>query len=552
MNNILTQNLYYITPDIERAIGLDVMTPHYYIITNKTPYSSHLADFFANIILIEESELLATHELLKHPQTVTTLNTEPRVTTTDNQHTRPHVLVFKNTSLIERICAEQQWHLLNPSAEIAKTVEEKISQVSWLGDLKKYLPPHNITTCKEIAWNNKPFILQFNRAHSGEGTYYIDSAKTLHELAEKFPDRDARITDFIEGPMFTVNIVVGKNETLLGNSSYQITGLAPFTDNAFATIGNDWELPYKLLDNTQIEQIKQIGTDIAEKLQKDNWRGLFGIDVILDTQTNEIYLIEINARQPASTSFESQLQEHVTRDTNHVTIFEAHLLALQNQPLNKLTIIPITSGAQIVQRKTDMVPSLPEPYCAERPIFDYIYYPPSEKEDVLVRMQTDKSVMAAHNELSDMGNILMDFIYVLVYKNTYNAPRGAALIIQDEKLLMIERHKLDRHYYILPGGTVEDGEDVRDTTVREIAEETGYEIELTDEEPIVFKDRTGRKLHHYFARIIGGTEKLGGPEADRNDEKNKYAIVWKDISELKDLPIIPEHLKNILVQRFSN
>ena len=95
---------------------------------------------------------------------------------------------------------------------------------------------------------------------------------------------------------------------LLGNISYQITGLKPFTDLPFSTIGNDWALPHKYLSKKQISQYKKIATDVGLKLQKAGWKGLFGIDVVVDDKTNKLYLLEINCRQPASTTYESQLQ----------------------------------------------------------------------------------------------------------------------------------------------------------------------------------------------------------------------------------------------------
>jgi hypothetical protein len=48
-------------------------------------------------------------------------------------------------------------------------------------------------------------------------------------------------------------------------------------------------------------------------MSAQGWRGLFGIDVIKDLERNAIHLIEINARQPASTSFEAKLQNCTQR-----------------------------------------------------------------------------------------------------------------------------------------------------------------------------------------------------------------------------------------------
>jgi len=540
MNTILEKNLYYVTPDIERATGLSLDTPHYYIITNKTPYSSELTKQHNNIILIEENKLLSSYELLEHRITQKTIEENA------------NILVFKNTKLIEQICTKYNWHLLNPSADLAKTVEEKISQIRWLENLTTYLPPHTITACEKIVWQDKPFILQFNHAHSGEGTHYIDTSEKLDEIIHRFPKRDARITDFIDGPIFTVNIVVGKDATHIGNISYQITGIKPFTDNTFATVGNDWKLPHKILDSTQIKQIEQIGRGIAEKLQQDGWKGLFGIDVIMDNNTKEIYLIEINARQPASTSFESILQNHILDNTDHITIAQAHIFALLDTSLRDKKIIKINTGAQLILRKTKYIKTLTEPVCHKQPIFNYIYYPQQEIESMILRMQTKDGIMDTYNEFGRIGEIMFDFVMTLAHGNIYNMPRGAGILLQNDRILLIERHKFGQHYFVLPGGTQEENEDIKNTVIREIKEETGYDVKLDNKEAVVFVDDHGRTQHYYFISIIGGIEALGGPENNYNNKHDSYTLVWKSIYEFKKLSIKPKEIKKILLEYFAD
>jgi len=114
-----------------------------------------------------------------------------------------------------------------------------------------------------------------------------------------------------------------------GNVSYQITGLKPFTDSQFATVGNDWGATASMLSSGEFRTIRDTIAKLGAKMQKENWRGLFGIDLIKDTKTGRLYLIEINARQPASSPFESALQESErAKGALGMTIFEAHIAAL--------------------------------------------------------------------------------------------------------------------------------------------------------------------------------------------------------------------------------
>ncbi|MBI2437145.1 MAG: hypothetical protein HYV41_05435 [Candidatus Magasanikbacteria bacterium] len=401
---LTTTPIVYITRDIERAIGIDLDTQGYYIISNKTSFAKRLAEHTKNILLIDSARQLDTWELLQHEET------KKFIAKIEN----PHMLVFKNTEQIERICVENKWKLLNPSAKLANRVEEKISQVEWLGSLARYLPPHKIQLCKDIQPQKpfrpfqlfkpfQPFILQFNRAHTGTGTMLIENNLQLKEIQQKFPHRDVRITNYISGPMFTNNNIVTKNNILIGNINYQITGLTPFTQNKFATIGNDWGVVKKLLNETQIAEYHKIVTDIGNKLRDDGWKGLFGVDVIVDEKTGKLFLIEVNARQPASTTCESILQQKNTA-TEKLTTFQAHLLSLLDMEVEN-DLIQIDDSAQIILRNSKNQNFDVEKIKSElkKEDFEIIRYDNTKVGSDLLRIQSKSSLMHSHNKFNDLG-----------------------------------------------------------------------------------------------------------------------------------------------------
>lgn len=396
--NFLTQNpVFYITRDIERALALPLSIEGYFIISNSTPFSKQIAQGHENILLLDEGQLLDTHELLIHQKSSEFIE---KITKT------PHILVFKNTALIEKICVEKKWQLLNPSAKLSQTIEEKITQVQWLDDLTKYLPPHKIQIAKEVGFDGTPFILQFNRAHTGLGTMYIDSTQKLDAIKEKFPDRPVRITKFIAGPMLTSNNIVCATQTLVGNISYQITGVSPFTSNPFTTIGNDWHLPHVLLNDKLKNEYHTMTKEIGEKLRQSGWKGLFGIDVVFDTAAQKLYLIEINARQPASTTYESILEQNY-KQTNELTVFEAHLAALLNISLQNKKLREIQDGAQIIQRVEKKLTQSQEYYINKlhdlNENLNVIPYTNTEIGSDCIRIQTKNCLFETESNFTPLG-----------------------------------------------------------------------------------------------------------------------------------------------------
>jgi len=376
------KKLCYVARDIERgAAGFILDLKNYHIITNDSPYARKLKEKYQDNIEIlrsSDAQILDTFKLLAHPGTLKLIKK------------KDYVLVFKNTPQIEKYCAEHGWKLLNPSAVLANQVEEKISQINWLGPLAKLLPKYKIDICKNISWTGKKFILQFNRSHTGSGTILITNKKQLNKLKQKFPNREARVAEYISGPLFTNNNIVWRGKIILGNISYQITGLKPFTDLPFATIGNDWALPSKILTKTQIKQYNKIATLVGKRLAKQGWKGLFGIDTVLNEQTGQLYLLEINARQPASATFEAELQQ-----TN--TVFEAHLAALLNSPYQGQKLTKIKNGSQIIQRVLiNTKKKIGQKKQRKLGNLKIINYTNSKPGSDLVRMQNSGGIMKKH------------------------------------------------------------------------------------------------------------------------------------------------------------
>ncbi|OGH64905.1 MAG: hypothetical protein A2821_00310 [Candidatus Magasanikbacteria bacterium RIFCSPHIGHO2_01_FULL_41_23] len=409
------QPIIYVTHDIERALGLSLNTSGYHIITNSTPFGKTVAKNNPNVLLIESNELLDTHELLTSPETIEFIK----------KLKNPRILVFKNTKVIEKICAEHKWKLLNPSAELAQKVEDKISQIEWLGDLARFLPEHEILVLKDVIFAETPFILQFNKSHTGHGTILIDREKKLTDLKIRFPDRPVRVTKYLEGIILTTNNVVTKDDILVGNINYQITGLAPFTDEPFATVGNDFSLANQSLSEKQKKQYAEIVSTIGKKLRANGWKGLFGIDVLLEKTSGKLFLIEINARQPAGTTFEAKLQEakiNIQTESGQkiekaITTFQAHLMSLLDLDLSDKKLIEINNGAQIILRNQNgllwnknELESISEKLITEK--FNVIPYTNIAQGSDLLRIQSERGIMKNDGEFNDVGEKLLSALGV--------------------------------------------------------------------------------------------------------------------------------------------
>ncbi len=56
--------------------------------------------------------------------------------------------------------------------------------------------------------------------------------------------------------------------------------------------------------------------------------------------------------------------------------------------------------------------------------------------------------------------------------------RAAILLLQDNKIALIERHRQGLHYFTFPGSHVDEGETPEQAAIRETLEELGLEVTL--------------------------------------------------------------------------
>lgn len=396
MNIVLKKPVVYVTRDIERALGMEPGAG-YSVVSNDTPFGREVRSRFPSDVFLaaDPRGTIDTYDLLLLPEVEAEISRRGAA-----------VLVFQSTARIERLAAERGWELLNPSAALARRAEEKISQIAFLGEDAALLPPHRVAEVKDVEFDGKRFVLQFNHSHTGEGTHVVDSPDKLAALKERFPKRDARVVEFVEGPIFTVNAVVSGTETLVGNPSYQITGLPAFTDFPFSTIGNDWELPRLAQYERAYADTLDIARRVGARLAAEGWKGLFGIDVVFDEAAQRTHLLEINARQPASTAYESSLQ--TKGSPGSPTAFEAHLAALCGLPVPG-PLAQISSGSQIVKRKTERDATVDVEALKGRGI-SVIAYETDIPNKELYRIQSDRGIMKAHAILNDLGAFIASCI----------------------------------------------------------------------------------------------------------------------------------------------
>ena len=169
-------------------------------------------------------------------------------------------------------------------------------------------------------------------------------------------------------------------------------------------MGNDFGLASSLGEGEQMA-IRKITLEVGEKLAKAGWRGCFGGDFIVDTETRNVHLIEINARQTASVVFESKLQK--TSGQAGVSTFDAHLAALVGLDFDD-ELIAVSEGARFLRRLTERTLPGDAPAKLHELGFGTITFEPEKEGDDLLHIRSNKNLMQAHGVPNDLGRSALE------------------------------------------------------------------------------------------------------------------------------------------------
>jgi len=132
----------------------------------------------------------------------------------------------------------------------------------------------------------------------------------------------------------------------------------------------------------------------------------------------------------------------------------------------------------------------------------------------------------------------------------WNGGVRVILINEDDKILLVKQHHEDRDIWMVPGGSIEEGENSQDAAIREVMEETGLIVHIERmlwhvEE--VSEKRGQRFVNFFLGTIIGGQPELGmDPEFGEDDQvlEDLRFFSREELDEIEH--IYPDYLRDEL------
>jgi D-alanine-D-alanine ligase-like ATP-grasp enzyme len=235
--------------------------------------------------------LLRNHEVRAHIERRTPPGVRPQV-----------VMVFFDEET-ERICEELDYELILPSHELRERLDSKIVTTQIADSVGVPSVPNALTTVKdwdelvkvtEAAELGQDLVIQTAYGDSGKTTYFVTSEAEFAAIADEVTGVEIKVMKRINNRPIAIEAVLTRHGTVVGPCMTEITGHADLTPYRGGWAGN--EMFPTVLDDESRHAAVQLVRKLGDRLAKEGYRGFFEVDVLLDTDTGDVYLGELNPR----------------------------------------------------------------------------------------------------------------------------------------------------------------------------------------------------------------------------------------------------------------
>ena len=202
----------------------------------------------------------------------------------------------------EELSRELQLQLLLPPAELRRRVDDKL-ETTRLGNLANVpsVPNalgrvHSWEDLQALAGHLGPnLVIQTAFGDSGSTTFFVSSQEDLNKVLPTLQaEREVKVMRRIRCAQAAIEACVTKAGTIVGPIMTEIVGHPELTPYKGGWAGN--EIVEDAFSEAQRNAASERTAAFGEALRGAGWKGYFEVDWLVDLDTGELYLGEINPR----------------------------------------------------------------------------------------------------------------------------------------------------------------------------------------------------------------------------------------------------------------
>jgi hypothetical protein len=216
---------------------------------------------------------------------------------------RPKVAMVFFDAETERICDELGYDLILPAAELREHLDSKLVTTRLGNEVGAASVPNVLITVREYqelleaatdGGLGSDLVVQTAYGDSGKTTFFIDDETGWKRYQGDIIGNEIKVMKRINNRPVAVEAVITRNGTVVGPFMSELTGHAQLTPYRGGWCGNEM-FPEVLTEDLRRRAGDLVGR-LGDRLGAEGYRGFFEVDVLVDTDTDEVYLGELNPR----------------------------------------------------------------------------------------------------------------------------------------------------------------------------------------------------------------------------------------------------------------
>jgi biotin carboxylase len=291
------QPIYFFGPTAFNLLGIDRWVRNFeYIVYYDSWDGAHPRLFVPRNrpdIAFESSEQIVNY-LLRDPEVQAYLK---------RRGGKPMVAMVFFDEETEEICRELGYTLILPPDALRRRLDSKI-ETTRLGDEAGARSVPNVIG-RADTWDQlealavaaglgTDLVIQTPYGDSGKTTFFVKSSDDWDEHCSNIIGQDLKVMKRINNNAACVEACITRHGTIVGPFMTDLTGYPELTPYKGGWCGND--LFPEALTTTQraaaIDHVQRLGGRLAQ----EGYKGFFEVDVLVDTDSDEVYLGELNPR----------------------------------------------------------------------------------------------------------------------------------------------------------------------------------------------------------------------------------------------------------------
>jgi hypothetical protein len=242
---------------------------------------------------------------------------------------RPKVAMVFLDQETERICAELGYDLILPSASLREHLDSKLVTTRLGNEVGAASVPNILTQLAswadlsqqaEEAGIGSDLVVQTAYGDSGKTTFFLASESDWERHECDIAGQEVKVMKRINNRPIAVEAVMTRRGTIVGPFMAELTGRPELTPYRGGWCGN--EMYPDVLSGELRRKAADLVRRLGDRLGHEGYRGFFEVDVLVDTDSDEVYLGELNPRISGASAI-----THVTAGAYaDVPLFVFHLL----------------------------------------------------------------------------------------------------------------------------------------------------------------------------------------------------------------------------------